>query len=114
MKRQQALATVCSVLLLASLGAAAEFQVATNGNDANPGTAQAPFRTIQRAADVAEPGDVITIRQGIYRERVNPPRGGESDSMRIVYQAAPGERVEIAGSEVLTNWVKVQGDVWKA
>ncbi|MGE5608692.1 MAG: carbohydrate-binding protein, partial [Bacillota bacterium] len=47
------------------------------------------------------------------RERINPPRGGESDAKRIVYQAAPGEKVEIKGSEVMKNWVKVQGDVWK-
>ena len=32
---------------------------------------------------------------------------------RIVYQAAPGEKVEIKGSEVVKNWVKVQDDVWK-
>ena len=60
-----------------------------------------------------KPGDVITVHEGIYRERINPPRGGESDAKRIVYQAAPGEKVEIKGSEVVKNWVKVQDDVWK-
>ncbi len=44
----------------------------------------------------------------------NPPRGGESENRRIVYQAAPGEKVRITGSEVVNNWVKVQDDVWKA
>jgi len=92
---------------------AAEFHVATNGNDTNPGTRRAPLRTIQRAADLAQPGDIITVHAGVYRERVNPPRGGLSDHQRIVYQAAPGERVEIKGSEVIKGWVKVQGDVWK-
>ncbi|MDE3067516.1 MAG: right-handed parallel beta-helix repeat-containing protein [Verrucomicrobiota bacterium] len=91
----------------------AEFNVATNGNDSNPGTPAAPLRTIQRAADLAQPGDVITVHAGVYRERVSPPRGGESDAKRIVYQAAPGERVVITGSEGVTNWVKVQDDVWK-
>jgi alpha-N-arabinofuranosidase len=56
---------------------------------------------------------VITVHEGIYRERVNPPRGGESDAKRIVYQAASGEKVEIKGSEVVKNWVKVQDDLWK-
>ena len=92
---------------------AAEFHVATNGNDANRGTAAAPLRTIQHAAELAQPGDVITVHAGTYRERINPPRGGESDAKRIVYQAAPGEKVEIKGSEVVTGWVKVQDDVWK-
>src|SRR5690242_14452940 len=90
----------------------AEFHVSVSGSDANRGTASAPWHTIQHAADLARPGDVITVHTGVYRERVNPPRGGESDSRRIVYQAAPGEAVEIKGSEIVTNWVKVQEDVW--
>jgi alpha-N-arabinofuranosidase len=92
---------------------AAEFHVASNGNDANRGTKAAPLRTIQRAADLAQPGDVITVHEGIYRERISPPRGGESDRKRIVYQAVRGEKVEIKGSEVVKNWVKVQDEVWK-
>jgi alpha-L-arabinofuranosidase len=104
-----------SVLLLLphAVTQAREFHVATRGNDANAGTRSAPFRTIQHAADFAQPGDVITVHQGVYRERINPPRGGTSDEQRIVYQAARGEKVAIKGSEVLTNWVKAQEDVWK-
>ncbi len=92
---------------------AAEFQVATNGSDANAGTQGAPFRTIQHAADLARPGDVITVHEGVYRERVNPPRGGASDAKRIVYQAARGEQVAIKGSEVVKNWVRISNDTWK-
>jgi len=93
---------------------AAEFHVAVDGDDASPGTRKAPLRTIQRAADLARPGDVVTVHAGLYRERISPPRGGESDDKRIVYQAAEGEKVEVKGSEVVKNWTKVQGDVWKA
>ena len=75
--------------------------------------ASKPFKTISAAARVAQPGDVITVHEGVYRERITPPRGGTSDRKRIVYQAAPGEKVEIKGSEVVKNWVKVQDDVWK-
>jgi alpha-N-arabinofuranosidase len=99
--------------LVSGAASATEFHVATNGNDGNRGTKAAPLRTIQRAADRAQPGDVITVHEGTYRERVTPPRGGESDAKRIVYQAAKGEKVEIKGSEVVKNWVKVQEDVWK-
>lgn len=99
--------------LLAQLAVAGEFHVSVNGSDANSGTRKAPLRTIQHAANLAQPGDVITVHEGIYRERVNPPRGGTSDRQRIVYRAAPGERVEIKGSEVIKGWVKVQDDVWK-
>ncbi|MCK7476340.1 MAG: hypothetical protein M0C28_01190 [Candidatus Moduliflexus flocculans] len=44
---------------------------------------------------------------------IDPPRGGESDAKRIAYQAAPGEKVEIKGSEVVKDWVKVGDGVWK-
>jgi alpha-N-arabinofuranosidase len=92
---------------------AAEFHVATTGKDSNPGTQAAPLRTIQRAADLAQPADTITVHGGVYRERINPPRGGRSDSERIVYQAAPGEKVVIKGSEEVRNWEMVQNDAWK-
>jgi alpha-N-arabinofuranosidase len=92
---------------------AAEFHVATTGDDANPGTAAAPLRTIQRGAELAQPGDVVTVHAGVYRERVNPPRGGESDVRRITYQSAPGEKVEIRGSEVVKGWEKGSNDTWK-
>ncbi|HEV2328658.1 MAG TPA: right-handed parallel beta-helix repeat-containing protein [Verrucomicrobiae bacterium] len=92
---------------------ATEFNVATNGNDTNSGTSQAPFRTIQQAADVAQPGDVITVHEGVYRERVDPPRGGTSDAHRITYQAAPREHAVITGSERVKNWTYVTNDVWR-
>jgi alpha-N-arabinofuranosidase len=62
---------------------------------------------------MAQPGDVITVHEGIYRERVNPPRGGVSDAKRIIYQAAAGERVVITGSEIMKGWVRVTNDTWK-
>ena len=93
---------------------AAEFHVAINGSDATPGSKADPWRTVQHAADLAQPGDVITVHEGVYRERVNPPRGGASDQQRIVYQAAPGEKVVITGTEAVTGWANVQGDIWAA
>jgi alpha-N-arabinofuranosidase len=93
---------------------AAEWHVAVAGEDTATGTVAAPLRTIQRAADLAQPGDTVTVHAGVYRERINPPRGGVSDAKRIIYQASPGEKVEIKGSEVVKNWVKVGGDTWKA
>lgn len=92
---------------------ATSFYVATNGSDKNRGTEAAPFRTIQHAADHAQPGDVIIVHEGFYRERISPPRGGTSDAKRIVYQAAPGERPVITGAEEVKHWEKVQENVWK-
>ena len=72
-----------------------------------------PFRTINRAVYYAWPGDVITVHAGTYREWVDPLRGGTDDANRIVYRAAPGEKVEIKGSEIVTGWTKTEDGVWK-
>ena len=98
---------------LVTAASAAEFHVAITGSDSNAGEAAAPFRTIQHAADAAQPSDVITVHAGVYRERVNPPRGGTSDTKRIVYQAAPSEKVVITGAEPVKDWVKVTNDTWQ-
>jgi len=104
---------LAALVAMPLVGSAREFHVSVQGSDSNPGTRRAPLRTIQRAADLARPGDVITVHEGVYRERIHPPRGGASDRQRIVYRAAPGERVEIKGSEVVKGWTRVQDDVWK-
>jgi hypothetical protein len=84
-----------------------------DGNDANEGSETMPLKTISAAAAKAQPGDTITVHEGVYRERINPPRGGTSNERRITYQAAPGERVVVKGSERVDGWKKVQDDVWE-
>lgn len=56
-----------AVVALTAATAGAEFYVATAGRDANPGTLDAPFATIQRAHEVLAPGDVVFVRGGTYR-----------------------------------------------
>ena len=89
------------------------YHVSKKGSDRNPGTEAAPFLTIQRAADAAEAGDRVVVHEGVYREWVRPRNGGLSDSCRIVYEAAEGEHAVIKGSERITGWSRVQGNVWK-
>ncbi|MDR2027590.1 MAG: right-handed parallel beta-helix repeat-containing protein, partial [Prevotellaceae bacterium] len=105
------------LVLLLAVGSAVygrEYHVSVKGDDANQGTETSPFRSIGRAAQAAYAGDVITVHAGTYREWVNPPRGGTGDDARIVYRAAPGEHVEIKGSEIVNTWTKEADGVWKA
>ncbi|MFI1092578.1 right-handed parallel beta-helix repeat-containing protein [Streptomyces sp. NPDC020917] len=69
--------------------------------------------TISAAARKAQPGDVVLVRSGIYREEVVFPRGGTSDDMRITYAAHPGASVTVTGSDPFTSWTQVSGDVWQ-
>ncbi|HZK97156.1 MAG TPA: right-handed parallel beta-helix repeat-containing protein [Prolixibacteraceae bacterium] len=72
------------------------YVISDRGRDNNIGTSEASaFRTIQKAADVAQPGDTILVYAGIYRERVKPPRGGTGENARITYKAKPGDHVTI-------------------
>lgn len=93
---------------------AREYHVAKNGDDKSQGTKESPMLTIQMASNLSLPGDVVIVHEGTYRECVVPPRGGKSNEKRITYQAAPGEKVIIKGSEVIRNWRQHSGTVWVA
>ncbi len=91
-----------------------EFHVSKNGCDFAAGTKEAPFLTVNKAAQVAETGDTVIVHEGEYREWVKPAHSGYSEISRITYQAAEGERVVIKGSERIQSWENIGGTVWKA
>jgi hypothetical protein len=71
--------------------------------DTNPGTSELPFLTINKAAQVLEPGERVFIREGVYRERVAPARGGAGPDRMISYEAAPGAKVVVKGSRLVPD-----------
>ncbi|MFV0364580.1 MAG: right-handed parallel beta-helix repeat-containing protein [Suipraeoptans sp.] len=77
------------------------------------GSKESPFKTINEAAKIAKSGDIVTVHEGVYRECVEPYNGGSSDSMRITYKSAKGEKAVIKGSEIIDSWVMLEGNVWK-
>ncbi len=65
--------------------------VSPTGNDTNPGTDPlAPLLTIQHAADLSQPGDLILIQPGIYLESVTVPTSGTAAQPIVFRGAAPG------------------------
>ena len=81
-------AVAVAVLAFVSLSAhAAELFVSTSGNDANAGTLAAPFRTIGKAAGIAQPGDVVSVRAGVYNAATNISSKGTA-AARIVAPVA--------------------------
>lgn len=71
-------------------------------DDANPGTEELPFKTISAAARCLCPGEKVVIHAGVYRETVCPVQGGTGPGAMIAYEAAPGEKVVITGTEPFT------------
>ncbi|TXS50086.1 right-handed parallel beta-helix repeat-containing protein [Streptomyces sp. t39] len=72
--------------------------VSPSGDDSNPGTSTgAPFRTLQKAADSAGPGDTVSIMNGTYSERskgsnvLTVKRSGRPGAP-ITFTAHPGHR----------------------
>ena len=107
-----ALAAIAAIVAVARTASARDIHVATTGDDHNRGGLESPFLTIGKAAAVAQPGDVVTVHGGTYREWVKPPRGGKDENSRIVYRAAAGEEVLIKGSEQITSWVHQEDGIW--
>lgn len=89
------------------------YHVAKTGSDLGNGTKEVPFLTINKAASIAVAGDTVIVHEGVYREWVKPKNSGLSNTRRITYQAAEGEKVVIKGSERIQNWRHVEGSIWK-
>jgi len=90
-----------------------EYFVSPQGNDQNPGTKEEPFRHIQRCADIAQPGDICFVREGIYRETVRPKSSGRTGDP-IRYVAYPREKVTISGTEPITGeWSVYKGSIYQ-
>ena len=102
-RRRRAL-LVCLTVGFASLAAsralARDYYVATTGNDANAGTLEQPFATVQKGANTAAAGDTVYIRGGVYAivgmgasatAGVLFSRSGTSNTSRIRYFAYENE-----------------------
>ena len=56
------------------------------------------MRHIQFAATLAQSGDTVLVRQGIYRELVSPPASGNATRGFITFAGYPGETATIDGT----------------
>ena len=102
------LVAIAMGLVLAAAAGAAEL-VVDQGNpaaaDTNPGTADQPFKTVSKAVSAVQPGDVVLIKAGVYREIVKVAASGTAEK-RITVKAAPGQRVLINGADEVKLWRK--------
>ncbi|UCG58537.1 MAG: DUF1565 domain-containing protein, partial [Phycisphaerales bacterium] len=83
-------------------------QGALGAADTNLGTEQMPFKTVQRAADVVKPADIIYVMTGKYNERVKVRAGG-TKGRPVVFVAMPRRSVTVAGFDLEASYVRVEG-----
>ncbi len=87
-----------------------EYFVSAAASPEGDGSESRPFSRIQEAADVATSGDTVRILPGLYREWVQPRRGG-TVTAPIVYQAE-GAGVCLTASERVTGWRSLEEGLW--
>ncbi len=75
-----------------------------NASDSNPGTIDAPFKTLNKAGSVAQAGDTVIIREGVYREIFEPKNDG-TETSPITFRAMEGEEVVFSATEEVKDFV---------
>ncbi len=89
---------------------AQDYVVSPGGDDSNAGTSAAlAWKTIQHAAALAEPGDVISMRAGTYRESVRPAHSGR-EGAPIVFQGYGDEAAVVSGADPVGPWHQAAAD----
>jgi len=101
----------------------ADFVVAAEGKDTNPGSFEEPFATIERAqtavrdliAQGLDNNVTVLIREGEYvleKPLVFGPSDSGSADFAVIYAAYPGEMPVISGGRRLTGWKRSDGGKW--
>jgi len=90
---------------------AATYEVAqrhAQASDDGPGLAEQPWKSIAHAAQQVQPGDIVLLRDGIYRERVVVKTSSTAEKP-LRFEAATGAHVVLTGADRLTGWRKAEG-----
>ncbi|MGC1782365.1 MAG: right-handed parallel beta-helix repeat-containing protein [Acidobacteriaceae bacterium] len=90
--------SLASAIALAAPRNAITFYVSPTGNDANAGTRQKPFKTIQYAADISTPGTTVNVLGGTYCQRLAVHVSGNATQGYITFRSQPGEKAILDGS----------------
>ena len=77
---------------------AADFYVATDGIDSNPGSEALPFKTIQKGCDSASAGSTIFVKAGVYAEFVNIAKSGNASDGFVTVRNFASDAVALDGS----------------
>jgi hypothetical protein len=76
--------------------------------DTNSGTEAAPWKTVQRAADVAKPGDTIYVMAGRYDGAVTVKTSGAA-GQPITFRSMPVRAASVGGFDLQASYIHVIG-----
>ena len=83
-------------------------QAAPGAADDNPGTEAKPFKTVQKAADVVQPGDTVYVMTGHYPERITVKTSG-AEGKPITFEARPRRTAVVGGFTLQASHIRVVG-----
>ena len=100
------------------------FHAALTGSDRNPGTAEAPFQTLERARDAVREinadmtGDItVNLAPGTYalsRTLTFDHRDSGTNGHDVIYRACGDGEVVVSGGRKITGWQPDADGRWKA
>jgi hypothetical protein len=119
------LVAACAFGLAGETEMKADFFVAADGSDANPGTKDRPFASLARARDAVRElkrgglnqNVTVLVRGGTYwlkEPLAFAPEDSGTEKFAITYAAAPGEKPVLSGGRLIAGWKKGEGEVWTA
>ncbi|MEL6927199.1 MAG: right-handed parallel beta-helix repeat-containing protein [Cyanobacteria bacterium J06600_6] len=83
-----------------------------DGSDRNPGTLMRPFKTVQKCAELVQPGSTCWLRAGTYRETIIPKASG-TEAKPIAFAAYNNEQVIISGTEIVDDWSLDEDSIYR-
>jgi hypothetical protein len=67
-----------------------------------------PLASLAKACAIAQPGETIVLRGGVYREVLAPKNDG------VTIRALPGEKVTVSGADLIEGWQRQADGSWSA
>jgi len=67
-----------------------------------------PLASLTKACEIAQPGETIVLRDGVYREVLTPKHDG------VTVRAMKGEKVTISGADIIEGWKREVDGSWSA
>jgi len=67
-----------------------------------------PLASLAKASVIAQPGETIVLRGGVYREVLAPKNDG------VTVRAMKGEKVTISGADLIEGWTREGDGSWSA
>jgi hypothetical protein len=89
------------------------FHVATSGSDSNPGTAAAPWRTVQKALDTLRPSQRAVVHAGTYDQALDLDRACAAGQPCTVEAAVGEARPVLRATDDHVLRVNEEGAYWR-